>query len=52
MAAERTVRVTRSWDVKVKAEYGDDDQALLDKASAGTVAQAAEVKNLLPEGDA
>lgn len=46
----RTVRVTRIWDVKVVAEYGDTDQALLDKAIAGPSGQAVETKNLVPDG--
>lgn len=48
---KRTVRITRTWDVQVTAEYGDEDQDLLDKASAGTVSEAVETKNLLPQED-
>lgn len=51
MAVERIVRVTRIWDVPVEAEYGDTEQSLLDKASAGTIADSIESKNLLPEED-
>lgn len=50
--AERIVRITRTWDVPVTAEYGDTDEALLEKASAGTVAAANETRNLLPEAGA
>lgn len=49
--AERMVRVIRIWDVPVTAEYGDDDQTLLDKAKAGTVAEATETYTLLPVAD-
>jgi len=49
--ATRTVRVTRTWDVKVTAEYGDTDDSLLEKAKAGTITEAVEQKNLLPESD-
>lgn len=51
MAAERVVRITRTWDVTVKAEYGDTDESLIEKAKAGAVTDAAEIKNLLPEED-
>lgn len=50
--AKRIVRIQRTWDVEVTAEYGDDDQALIDKASPGTVATAEETRNLLPEESA
>lgn len=33
MAVTRTVRVTRTWDVVVDAEYGDTYQSLCDKVS-------------------
>jgi hypothetical protein len=45
--ATRTVRVIRVWDVKVKADYGDDDQALLDKAQPE--GKPEERRNLLPD---
>lgn len=45
---ERTVRITRTWDVKVTAEYGDTDENLLDKAKAGTIEDSKESRNLLP----
>lgn len=35
-----TVRVTRTWDVPVDADYGDDDAALIEKA-----------KGVLDDGD-
>jgi hypothetical protein len=45
--AEVTVRVTRTWDVLVPADFGDDEAALLAKATAGTIAGATESKNLV-----
>jgi len=51
MANKRTVRVTRVWDVEVVADYGDDEQTLLEKASAGAIGKAVETKNLLPEDE-
>lgn len=50
--ADRIVRITRVWDVTVTADYGDDDQTLLEKASPSTLANASETKNLLPEDGA
>lgn len=32
MAVEVSVRVTRTWDVKVEAEYGDTDETLCARA--------------------
>lgn len=47
MAAEVTVRITRTWDVKVAAEFGDTEETLLAKASPGTVAASTETRNLV-----
>lgn len=47
MAVTKTVRITRIWDVQVPAEFGDDEAALLAKASAGSVAAATETRNLV-----
>ncbi len=43
-----TVRVTRTYDVKVQAEYGDDDAALIAKAVA--VLDDGDPKNDPPPG--
>jgi hypothetical protein len=49
MAAERIVRIVRTWDVVVSAVYGDDDDSLIAKAAPGLDVDAAESRNLLPE---
>jgi hypothetical protein len=50
MAAERIIRITRTWDVVVAAEYGDDDDSLMAKAEPGLDADATETRNVMPEG--
>ncbi len=47
--SERVVRIIRVWDVPVAAEYGDTDEALVEKASAGAAGDSSETKVILPE---
>ncbi|UTI65619.1 hypothetical protein NBH00_05260 [Paraconexibacter antarcticus] len=49
MPAERTVRVSRTWDLKVTAEYGDTDETLVEKAVVTDADEPSETRNLLPE---
>lgn len=49
MPIERTVRVTRTWDIVVEADYGDTDETLLDKAVVEDNPEYTEQRNLIPE---
>jgi hypothetical protein len=46
--ATRTVRITRTWDIEVEAEYGDTDEALIAKADTNGDDPDSEVRNLIP----
>lgn len=48
--SEQLVRVIRTWDVPVEAEYGDTEASLLAKATVSN-ADATEVRVLLPQSD-
>jgi hypothetical protein len=47
---KRVVRITRTWEVEVDAEYGDSDADLLERAKPGTISEAKETRSLLPMG--
>lgn len=54
MATEVTVRVIRTWDLKVPAEYGDTPDSLKAKVTEQQLddtAPNAETRVLMPEGE-
>lgn len=52
MAVTKLVRIIRTWDVSVDAEYGDTDETLVAKVTDGYLATTvpdADSRHLLPD---